>query len=232
MPASRSRCVRDGRPAAGYRPHRAAALHDRAARPGAAATACCSRWSTCRICGAAANCGRACETIWMGAGPVPEILHRAVESPARGWCGCGCCRRCRRSPPLMHRAINTLRWGEHRGGMFVAVEGATRGGRADRALLASARRRRRRPLIPSMAVEAIVRRCLDGQRAARRARGRRRGDLELADYEALFARRAIHTGVAGRRPRTPRCRSIGGCSASVGRAAGADARDARSRRRD
>jgi hypothetical protein len=61
-------------------------------------------------------------TIWMGAGPVPEILHRALVALA--WLV-----RCRLIPalsglaPLMHWATNHLRWGEHRGGMFVAVQG-------------------------------------------------------------------------------------------------------------
>jgi len=60
------------------------------------------------------------KTIWMGAGPVPEILHRALAAFA--WAV-----RLRLLPtlaplaPLMHFATNHLRWGEHRGGMFVAV---------------------------------------------------------------------------------------------------------------
>jgi saccharopine dehydrogenase-like NADP-dependent oxidoreductase len=57
--------------------------------------------------------------VWMGAGPVPEILHRALILLSR-------LRRSGLLPaitplaPLMHAAINRLRWGEHRGGMFVA----------------------------------------------------------------------------------------------------------------
>ena len=63
------------------------------------------------------------KSVWMGAGPVPEILHRALNAARMDWCGCGCCRRWCTFAPLMHGAINVLRWGEHRGGMFVAVEG-------------------------------------------------------------------------------------------------------------
>ena len=61
-------------------------------------------------------------TVWMGAGPVPEILHRALNALA--WAV-----RLRLLPSLapfaglMYRVINILRWGEHRGGMFVAVDG-------------------------------------------------------------------------------------------------------------
>ena len=60
-------------------------------------------------------------SIWMGAGPVPEVLHRALAALA--WLV-----RLRVIPtlsmlaPLMHFATNHLRWGEHRGGMFVEVE--------------------------------------------------------------------------------------------------------------
>ena len=58
----------------------------------------------------------------MGAGPVPEILYRALNL-------CATAVRLRLFPSLaplagvMHRAINILRWGEHRGGMYVALTG-------------------------------------------------------------------------------------------------------------
>jgi hypothetical protein len=50
------------------------------------------------------------------------------------------------------------------------------------------------PLIPSMAAEAIIRRRLAGMRPDPGARPATR-DLELSDYEALFARRKIYCGV-------------------------------------
>jgi hypothetical protein len=49
------------------------------------------------------------------------------------------------------------------------------------------------PLIPSMAVEALVRKVLAGHQPAPGARAAVR-DLELRDYEALFAGRTIYTG--------------------------------------
>jgi hypothetical protein len=49
------------------------------------------------------------------------------------------------------------------------------------------------PLIPSMAVEAIVRNVLSGRAPVPGARAAVR-DLELGDYEQLFSRRAIQTG--------------------------------------
>jgi Domain of unknown function (DUF4166)/Saccharopine dehydrogenase NADP binding domain len=131
-------------------------------------------------------------SIWMGAGPVPEILHRLLNV-------CALAVRLRLVPSLsplaglMYRAINVLRWGEHRGGMFVAVTGADNGGaRIERSwhLLAEGDDG---PLIPSMACEALVRKCLDGKPPPAGARAATT-DLELEDYEKLFARRTIHTG--------------------------------------
>jgi saccharopine dehydrogenase-like NADP-dependent oxidoreductase len=69
------------------------------------------------------------KSIWMGAGPVPEILHRALAGLA--WLV-----RLRLIPKLsmlaalMYFATNHLRWGEHRGGMFVEIKGIDRSGAA------------------------------------------------------------------------------------------------------
>jgi Domain of unknown function (DUF4166)/Saccharopine dehydrogenase NADP binding domain len=130
--------------------------------------------------------------VWMGAGPVPEIWHRALNALA--WLV-----RLKLLPslspfaPLMYRAINLLSWGEHRGGMFVAVQGTgSRGERIERSwhLLAEGDDG---PLIPSMAAAAIIRHCLAGRPPAAGARAAAT-DLELTDYEPLFARRRISTG--------------------------------------
>ena len=129
--------------------------------------------------------------IWMGAGPVPEILHRVLNF-------CAWLVRLRLVPslsrlaPLMHWSINVLRWGEHRGGMFVEIAGEADGAHVTRSWHMIAERDDG-PLIPSMACEAIIRHCLDGKAPAPGARAAV-GDLELEDYEKLFARRAIVTG--------------------------------------
>ena len=61
--------------------------------------------------------------VWMGAGPVPEILHRVLIFFA--WLvSFGIVRSLSPLAPLMHWATNHVRWGEHRGGMFVEVKGA------------------------------------------------------------------------------------------------------------
>jgi hypothetical protein len=95
---------------------------------------------------------------------------------------------------LFHRVINRLRWGEHRGGMFVSVVGATAAGaRIERSwhLLAEGDDG---PLIPSMAAAAIIRRCLDGRLPPAGARPAV-NELELADYAPLFSSRAIFAGM-------------------------------------
>ena len=133
------------------------------------------------------------KSIWMGAGPVPAVLHRVLIGLAWlvrwKWLSS-------LTPlaPLMAWATNRLRWGEHRGGMFVAVEGADVSGvpcARSWHLLAEGDDG---PLIPSMAVEALVRRVLDGRPPMPGARAAVR-DLELEDYERLFTGRTIYAGV-------------------------------------
>jgi len=133
------------------------------------------------------------KTIWMGAGPVPEILHRVLAVLARlvKW---------RLIPslsplaPLMHWMMNTIRWGEHRGGMFVEVTGIDMQARPAKRSWHLLAEGSDGPLIPAMAVEALVRRMLAGEPPVAGARASV-SDLELSDYEALFARRTIYTGV-------------------------------------
>jgi len=95
---------------------------------------------------------------------------------------------------LFHWAINRLRWGEHRGGMFVEITGVDAAGDAAKRSWHMLAEGDDGPYIPSMALEALVRRCLDGQRPAPGARAAIR-ELELAEYDRLFERRAITTGV-------------------------------------
>jgi hypothetical protein len=139
-------------------------------------------------------------TVWMGAGPVPAVLHRILIALA--WLT-----RLHLAPslsplsPLMHFAANHFVWGEHRGGMFVEVQGvASAGEPLTRSwhLIAEADDG---PLIPSMAVAAIIRKALDGKPPARGARAATR-DLELEDYEPLFATRRIVTGLRDDLPRS------------------------------
>ena len=132
------------------------------------------------------------DSVWMGAGPSPEILHRMLIGLA--WLvRIGLLPSLLPFARLIYFVSNTVRWGEHRGGMFVSIEGCDRNGKKiERSwhLLAEGDHG---PLIPSMAVEALVRRSLAGQMPVPGARPAAR-DLELEDYETIFRNRTIYTG--------------------------------------
>src|SRR3546814_12260364 len=63
------------------------------------------------------------------------------------------------------------------------------------------------PYIPSMAIEAILRKLIAGPRPAAGARSSVDA-LSLADYDALFERRSIHTGFRSEEPDAPLYRQI------------------------
>jgi len=131
------------------------------------------------------------QDIWMGAGPIPEILHRMLNVLAKA-------RAVFRLPswepfaPFFFWVLNKMKFGEHRGGMFVEVEGRRNGQPVTRSwhLLAEGDDG---PYIPSMAIEAIIRKWLKGERPSLGARSAIDA-LETEDYEALFNKRNIHTG--------------------------------------
>ncbi|ALN75373.1 SDR family oxidoreductase [Aureimonas sp. AU20] len=129
--------------------------------------------------------------IWMGAAPLPEVLHRMLNILAKSRARFGL-------PPLtpfaklFHAVLNRLRFGEHRGGMIVRAHGRAAGRDVVRSwhLLAEGDDG---PLIPSMAIEALVRKRMSGERPESGARSAVRA-LELEDYEAVFQRRTIVSG--------------------------------------
>lgn len=135
---------------------------------------------------------RELDSIWLGAGPVPESLHRMLI-------GLSWLVRWRILPSLLpfaslfHFVINILRWGEHRGGMFVSVEGEKQSGeRIERSwhLLAESSDG---PFIPSMAVQALILKSLAGKKPPAGARPATH-ELEVSDYEEVFQSRTIYTG--------------------------------------
>lgn len=133
------------------------------------------------------------QAVWMGAGPRPELLHLALNGLA--WLvRIGLIPTLVPLSPLFHWASNTIRWGEHRGGMFVQVRGLDAEGHALERSWHMTAEADDGPMIPSMAAEAMIRRLLAERPPAAGARPAV-GDLSLADYDALFARRAIRTGV-------------------------------------
>lgn len=129
--------------------------------------------------------------IWMGAGPVPELLHRVLNVLAKV--------RAKLGLPsfepfsrLFYVVLNLMKFGEHRGGMYVHARGLRAGHTVERSwhLLAEGDDG---PFIPSMAIEAIVRKLLRGEVPSAGARAATHA-LDLADYDELFAGRTIKSG--------------------------------------
>ncbi|MEM8814414.1 MAG: DUF4166 domain-containing protein [Pseudomonadota bacterium] len=134
-------------------------------------------------------------TVWMGAGPVPASVHRLLRGLAH-------LVRLRVLPSLapfsraLFHANNALRWGEHRGGMFVEVQGATSGGQTVRRAWHVLAEGNDGTFIPSMAIETLIRRWVHGSPPECGARVAIR-EIELDDYEKLFVDRSIFAGLRG-----------------------------------
>ncbi|TIX48823.1 SDR family oxidoreductase [Alteraurantiacibacter aquimixticola] len=143
--------------------------------------------------------------IWMGAGPVPEALHRMLNLLAKA-------RHLLHLPSpepfsrLFYAVLNLMKFGEHRGGMYVHAKGTRDGEPVERSwhLLAEADDG---PLIPSMAIEGIIRKALAGNWPEPGARPATHA-LELDDYGRLFAGRTIHSGFRDHVPHGPIYRCI------------------------
>ena len=130
--------------------------------------------------------------VWMGAAPEPAILHCLLRWFA-GLVRLGLVPSLAPLARLIHSTANNVRWGEHRGGMFVEVRGEAEGGPSvirSSHLLAEGHHGL---YIPSMAVEAIVRNWLEGRPPRAGARPAT-AELELSDYGRVFADRPIVTG--------------------------------------
>lgn len=129
--------------------------------------------------------------IWMGAGPRPEFLHRILNLLAKARATLGLPSFARFSG-VFYRVLNRMRFGEHRGGMFIRATGLRDGAKVERSwhLLAEGDDG---PYIPSMAIEALIRKRLAGTLQLPGARPATHA-LELADYEALFSNRSIYAG--------------------------------------
>ncbi|MFK0204232.1 DUF4166 domain-containing protein [Agrobacterium sp. NPDC090283] len=143
--------------------------------------------------------------LWMGAGPVPEFLHRILNCLAKARKRFGLPSFAPLSP-LFHAVLNRMRFGEHRGGMFVRAQGRAAGRPMEMSwhLLAEGDDG---PYIPSMAIEALIRKILKGQSPLPGARAGTRA-LELADYDELFRSKTIFTGFRREEPDAPLFRRL------------------------
>lgn len=130
--------------------------------------------------------------IWIGAGPEPEILHRLLNLIA--WLNA------RLGPwdltllaPICYRVLNLLKFGEHRGGMFITATGQSEGlpVRLEWHLLAEGGDG---PYIPSMPVAHLVRKVMAGNPPDTGARAAV-SELHWRDLDTLFADRNIQFGM-------------------------------------
>jgi len=132
--------------------------------------------------------------IWIGAGTEPRLLLRALIFCA--WLvRAKILRTLRPLAALMYIFSRHLRWGEHRGGMFVEVEGRDAGGAAVTKTWHLIAEGDTGPFIPVMAPALIIQSFLAGRPPEPGARDAA-GALTLADFEPLLARYGIKTGVA------------------------------------
>ncbi len=132
------------------------------------------------------------QDIWMGAGPVPEFLHRVLNLLAKT-------RAALRLPsfeifsPFFFWVLNKMKFGEHRGGMFVMAKGVDDHGKPAKASWHLLAEGDDGPYIPSMAIEALVRKRAVGIKPPPGARIASK-ELEISDYMALFEDREIYAG--------------------------------------
>lgn len=133
------------------------------------------------------------ETVWVGAGPVPSLWLRTLN-------GLSWLVRLELIPtlaplaPLFHAVIRTFRWGEHRGGMFVAVEGRDGEGRAVTRSWELVAEGDSGPFVPAMPAALIVKKAGRGERPSPGARPAA-GEFDIREFEGLFARQGIATGL-------------------------------------
>jgi hypothetical protein len=131
------------------------------------------------------------KSVWLGAGPVPEVGHWALLVaawlvrlkllPSLTW-----------AAPLMKWVMDGLRWGDDRGGMFVNVKGIDRNGNPAERFWHMVAEGDDGPYIPSMAAAAVIRHCLEGRAPTPGARPAI-DDISLSDYEAQFRKLGITT---------------------------------------
>lgn len=131
--------------------------------------------------------------IWIGAAPVPAVLHRAFIALA--WLArLRVVRSLAPLAPLMHAVTGALRWGGHRSGMFVDVAGVDPAGAPVTRSWHLIAEGDDGPYIPAMAVAILICKSLAGHAPAPGARAATL-EVELADYERHFVGRAIMSGV-------------------------------------
>ena len=124
------------------------------------------------------------KSVWIGAGPVPEILHRMLNGLA--WLvRLKIIKSLLPLAKLFYHVMKVVRWGDHRGGMFVSIKGVSADGKPMARSWHLLAEGNDGSLIPSMAIEIIVRKLLLGVTPVAGARSAAQ-ELALSDYEEAF----------------------------------------------
>lgn len=133
------------------------------------------------------------QNIWFGAGTAPAIQHQVFVLLA--WLSSvHLLPSLEPLAPLLHWMRGLMTWGDDRGGMYVTVDGTRPDGTPVRREWGMIAEGDDGPSIPAMAAAAIIRKCLHGRRPDPGARTALR-ELEYADFEPLFGRKKIVTGI-------------------------------------
>lgn len=133
--------------------------------------------------------------VWFSVGTVPTVMFKVLNTSARLVQG-KLLPSLRFLAPIVHWAVNSVRWGEHRGGMFVRLYGRNADGGLCRRRWHMIAEGGNGPYVPAMAAAAIISKCLEGvppQPGARPASD----ELELDDFAPFFAQREISTMMLG-----------------------------------
>ncbi len=133
------------------------------------------------------------QSVFTGAGTEPQALQRLLGLLAR-LARMNMLSSLLPLAPLFHRASSLFAFGAHRGGMFVRATGKAPDGTDIQRGWHLIAEGDDGPFIPAMASEALIRRRLSGTRLPPGARSAA-GMLTLADFEPLFRRFAIASGI-------------------------------------
>ncbi|MEM7206579.1 MAG: DUF4166 domain-containing protein [Pseudomonadota bacterium] len=133
------------------------------------------------------------ESVWIGAGPRPEFLHFCLNVLAK-LVSLKVFTELNRIAPLMDKSVNFFRFGQHRGGMFVSVEGTDNEAQTIKKTWNLIAEGDDGPMIPSMAAKALILKILNGRKPEIGARAAL-SEIELSDYESLFSQHKIASSV-------------------------------------
>lgn len=137
-------------------------------------------------------------SVWFGAAPAPALYHALFRWLARG-VKRGIFGSLQPMAPLMNFAMNHFTWGEHRSGLFLECRGKNHNGEAHWRSWHLLAEGNTGPRTPTLASVALIRNMIAGSPPPAGARPAHL-DLELEDFEPLFAELGVRTGERSKPP--------------------------------